>query len=480
MDGREIPGYYFETKKYFKILPNHVAPRGAKYSEANVKEAKIESRKRKRAAAQEITQRRQLVQRARLLSSPLAGGIGLARETGPGHYPLRRLDAQSKAYGLGLEEKTYEQLSQDQYRKFTEADLVHQFAVDKSTSAVLLSYGRRLYISFPARVDTELELLEVAQTDIASVNISRTRTVILTTTGGGNRAPEVHLVHLLDPRFTTLHRPIVSDRATVFTSQDPFVNDSMWGNAPTAPNPFMASNSTDLIAVGGPQGMTLLTLDGSNSWQCEATLQTSSAILALDWLSPTTLAAGLRNSSVMLWDSRSRGHTARLQHPGAVFGLKRADQESRLVVCGLRNSMALYDLRMVRDSPSASQPRAKHGSKQARSPASAPVFAFSYANEHHLSRGFDVCPDAGLVAAADRDNVVQLYSLHTGDSIKRHGQAEGTCADDGPRFLEGAELTHRLERKPQSDIRCVRFIEDVLGRWKVLANKDRRIVQYSW
>ncbi|KAK5012628.1 hypothetical protein LTR39_004054, partial [Cryomyces antarcticus] len=77
--------------------------------------------KRKRAAAQEITQTRQLVQRARLLSSPLAGGIGLARETGPGHYPLRRLDAQSKAYGLGLEEKTYERLSHDRYRNFTEA-----------------------------------------------------------------------------------------------------------------------------------------------------------------------------------------------------------------------------------------------------------------------------------------------------------------------------------------------------------------------
>lgn len=59
-------------------------------------------------------------------------------------------------------------------------------------------------------------------------------------------------------------------------------------------------------------------------------------LLALDWLSPSVIATGFRNSSVGLYDVRSRGFAMRIKHPRSVGQVKRVD-ENRLVVAGYRS-----------------------------------------------------------------------------------------------------------------------------------------------
>lgn len=41
-----IPGFYFDTAKgkYFKILPNHIAPGGSKYSQQSVSKEKHDTK----------------------------------------------------------------------------------------------------------------------------------------------------------------------------------------------------------------------------------------------------------------------------------------------------------------------------------------------------------------------------------------------------------------------------------------------------
>jgi hypothetical protein len=64
-------------------------------------------------------------------------------------------------------------------------------------------------------------------------------------------------------------------------------------------------------------------------------------LLALDWVSPTVVATGFRNSLVGLYDVRSSGFATRIQHPRSVGPVKSAD-ENRLVVAGYRSLRILF------------------------------------------------------------------------------------------------------------------------------------------
>jgi len=46
MDGRGLAGFYYDSEKgkYFKILPNHIAPPGSKYTREKVERAEQQSK----------------------------------------------------------------------------------------------------------------------------------------------------------------------------------------------------------------------------------------------------------------------------------------------------------------------------------------------------------------------------------------------------------------------------------------------------
>ena len=73
---------------------------------------------------------------------------------------------------------------------------------------------------------------------------------------------------------------------------------------------------------------------------------------SVEWLSPTVIAAGLKDSTIFLHDLRSGGTATRLQHPHMVSRIRRVD-EHRLVVAGI-NSVSCIQFRAVTIKPNGS------------------------------------------------------------------------------------------------------------------------------
>lgn len=84
MPTPSIPGYYYDApkKKYFKILPNHVAPAGFKYSEESLKREAGDQVSRKRHKAYDLRRLQTTIDLPRRRSHLLGGGVGLGREMG--------------------------------------------------------------------------------------------------------------------------------------------------------------------------------------------------------------------------------------------------------------------------------------------------------------------------------------------------------------------------------------------------------------
>ena len=268
---------------------------------------------------------------------------------------------------------------------------------------------------------------------ISSMNISPASRTLVTTTMGSSRPPIIHLTTHTDlTGISELYAP--HDITTIWTS---------------APSP--SSAPTETIAVGTSNALLTLTRTSSAGWTTAKPLGLPSDAQALTWLSPTTLALGLRNASIHLWDARSRGHRLCLVNRSAVTALRRADDATRLVVAGLRSELALLDLRMPRAEPTARGPK----------PPSLPVLTFDYANEANAALGLDVQPELGLVAAGDENGAVRVYSLRTGETL-REFVAEG--GRDGERFRS----------------HCVRFVEDERGEMRIMAALGKTVMEFAW
>lgn len=84
MNRAPIPGFYFdeEKQKYFKIQPNHLVPQGAKYSRGNVKQENRKAKKRKVEDREQVKRHQCTVKRSAILQHAITGGAGLHREQG--------------------------------------------------------------------------------------------------------------------------------------------------------------------------------------------------------------------------------------------------------------------------------------------------------------------------------------------------------------------------------------------------------------
>lgn len=76
MNGREIPGFYFDAakKKYFKIHPDHIAtPESQQYSRTSVAKIKTGVERKLEKSLHDEKNHQQRVRRAKILSSPWCG-----------------------------------------------------------------------------------------------------------------------------------------------------------------------------------------------------------------------------------------------------------------------------------------------------------------------------------------------------------------------------------------------------------------------
>lgn len=104
MASPEIPGFYYDEakKKYFKILPNHVAPQGSHYSKDAVRKEAESKLLQKKADKSNLRRQQTRVQHSQILEHPFGGRISLQREFGVLNALMRD---NTMSWALGLRKK---------------------------------------------------------------------------------------------------------------------------------------------------------------------------------------------------------------------------------------------------------------------------------------------------------------------------------------------------------------------------------------
>lgn len=414
------------------------------------------------------TERRELLPKSHAIQSSSASGITLNRELGS-RQPVF-LEARTTGFVQQLRHRTCIDLSLPNTIGLINPQ-VSSFDYDRITGGLLLGLqdakGAGSMVSMlpntarawkPSHVSPRQTMrpMTAFRSQISSVNMSPSRTVVTTSTGS-DYSPIIHITKLLDP--SEINWPLPADSGMSFQFRPPDII-TVWTSAP---NPWISSDSTESIAIGTSNGV--VNIYGQSNWHTQQALRTDSDVLALGWLGPHTLAAGLRDSNVHLWDSRSNGKVLRLRHGGPVVGIKPGDVETQPVVCGCRNSLCLYDLRMpsikAGKLPSYTEGWSKRWRPNSATPTK-PLIEFEYENNYHFQMGFNVQPDLGIVVAGDEHCGLQTWSLRTGRKIKG--------------WLQGKD-DRRLNR---SLMKCIRIVEDEQGRPKIFAGSGFNIEEFGW
>lgn len=334
MDGREIPGFYYDAakKKYFKIQPNHLASTASQYSRQNVSKA------RKEAAQVEVENRRkyaesvQRVRRSALVTSQ--SGLFARRELG--RAPNNVLDFEARAIGAGY--NNAECIVGGLYPVAALARL-------PQTDQYVLGASARIYMLGP-RQDRAKQF--TVSSRITSMSVSDDYMVVTGSAGGMNPA-SIHFYSENDCQHELSTMP-----HAIIGAQDDVSHFSSAGN-PVAHNSMFLIGSTAGAALVSPEPP-----DNINP-----SIHTGSDVLAVDWVNASIAVLGTRNGSIHLWDTRAQGSALRLHHGSCISKLRQLDQ-NLLVVAGLEHSLAMYDLRMpaIQHLPSRKNKRQHNGSSK--------------------------------------------------------------------------------------------------------------------
>ena len=362
-------------------------------------------------------QKQQLLQRAGILQSPVVAGIALGRETATlqKFSPVHSKDIKARVYGSTIQGHLLE--LPDPFSRTK----IHHFAYDKATRGFLIGAERHgdnfieavtLNTSIDQSPKDGSKGLPEGRSDsryfarslssnITSISISPSRVAAITTFGDRGPSADIFFYTLSDPATQLPGAAADFDTATLFNHTS---HSTVYTSAP---NSFLG-NSEAVFAVGTAKAI-IIFAHAQSQWSHSQTLALDSSAFAVEWQDATTIAMGLHNGGVKLWDTRRGGSSLRFQHPSCAAGNKRVDA-NRLVVCGLQNSMAMYDLRMTREnneSPPSSKPASYAISTR-------PLVNYPYHNSFWQFVGFDISTDLGLVAASGDRDPFQMFSLETG------------------------------------------------------------------
>lgn len=394
MNRGAIPGFYFdeEKKKYFKIQANHLVPQGAKYSKGKVQQENRKSKKRKLEDRKQAIRHQHTVKRNPILHNPIVGGIGLSREHG----------TYSTSESLGQSDAAFVSQLRPRRAKVNFTDATYR--------GWPVSYAR--YLPSTQQMVT------------GSVDPNGARDVLHISKWNWNRSEhnifsgsEAMVFH---PTITSLSTAIHNDvPMVVFISTRNNVSELFMCSVPTTgsiSSPVFFRSSVGLLASSiNHTTHTTAVLSASTVF----VVDTGASIVnrlppadekeygpSIDWLSPSTVAYCCNSTNtdgnrVMLWDTRTKnGTSARFSVRSKITGVfnpspANCNSAGQLLVSS-NHRINLFDTRMPhsvtkRDNPLLSFPHVHQG----------PQLDFT-TNER------------GLIAAVDRDNVVQIYSTRSG------------------------------------------------------------------
>ncbi|KAF2818524.1 hypothetical protein CC86DRAFT_364147 [Ophiobolus disseminans] len=503
MNGQQIPGFYYdpEKKKYFKIQ-SATASRdlSLKYSAQNMRKQEREERIQGVANAHVQRSRKERIVRHHASTLTLIcqeRELGLKRRSyyTQGAWPNACMSVVSpkpknvidKPQGAPARLFDRDPVSKTMYIVHGENSIkrrrVHAGDGPPLPSHELNSGGHLDDVALNEYSFEPWDELQRTTSTISSLTYLPATGALAATTYGSDRAP---VVYLSDPERDG---PYVGQQFT------PKGCAAIWGAA-ARPTNFehspgltnsVAASYVEHLAVAASSSMLLFTRSQDGTWNSTTPVSSlESDVLALDWISYTTIALGCRDGKIRLYDTRSGGSSHILTHPHPISKIKRADDQTRLIVSGLHDTLHLYDIRapqMTHNSNSAFDSRDHHYDKSyfehlypghrntkkrrkmnhiAFKNWSQPVLTFPHANVDDLELDIDVHARLGLVAAtqeSDSQTSIRVSNIWTGRTVKEFA-------------IKGAK-----ER-----VRCVKFVQDEErgAGVEIWTTREGGIERYIW
>lgn len=436
MNRGSIPGFYYdeEKKKYFKIQANHVAPKDSKYAKSNVSREQRETKRRKKEHAQQHVRNRQTVTQSPVLKHPATGGIGITREHGSQQHSemLANRDAFTTSqfrssymwpgdcgFLRGLDARTTDL----HFSNHTQSALM-AFQHDGGRSFTY--YGPRLPLASNSRVFPSDDWTSSQTTGPSSYHVEAFHSSIVSTSlsWSASHAAEGILICAQQPHH--LGNVLLSyDHGGDSQGTTAAATIRVCLGLPT--NSLWASefrSDARLAAISGTDDIFVLDHEGNVAHR----LPLASESRAIAWLNPNVIAYGQHTPFETSEDHESAFLHRRAKH-------KNHDVQRGLMLWDLRASdtalrfpcsAPLTGILAPRDT-SSSSPNDSGGlhllvstNRQihlfdTRVPT-VPLLSFA-----HIHQGpqlqFTTNPAGHLVAALNRDNDVQTYSLRTGKRI---------------------------------------------------------------
>ncbi|ETS02155.1 hypothetical protein M419DRAFT_8510 [Trichoderma reesei RUT C-30] len=491
---REIPGFYWdpEKKRYFKVEKSQTAPPTAQWSSSSVKRREHESQVAEQAAKrQQLTKNH--VKRSVLTRDAVASGL-LARETeidrtaeaGRGKREngdvlaaawAREVTAKGKiSFGMSWELSGHPHMSCF-YIVGKESGSKSAIAYSALDSQFMVG----TYIEV-GRKDENLAMTQPPwrEPTEAAVVLSRPQRP------AAGSLPTYNIVHCSHTSSIKYHAP--SNRM-LLTSSEPNVGGTLVLFRPPLDDVSSGRNwSLDIDHMAIPLGKKWCVAHQSTPAPAASNLLcvvgTSDGIMSIHsdetprWLNPRPPNLGLDaraerptprgrfnrprktpfeifsqdfqvdNHNVLfaggrqprLWISDLRAPAVEwssIKH-GSSIAHVRSINPYQVIVAGLRDCMSVYDTRFLQTGEQKDA---------AGRNASSPVLDFSeYRNQARFDIGWDVCPELNLVASAQDDSTVKLFSLSSGGLVRAGTDLEGFRAKNPVKALMFQTL--RGERLP--------------------------------
>ncbi|CAA9963854.1 hypothetical protein PTMSG1_07213 [Pyrenophora teres f. maculata] len=474
MNGQPIPGYFFdeEKKKYFKIQ-TRTASQGSefKYSVDNIKKlerkehiqnisiARSNKVRKERVVRRnpnsfvlthverEIGIKRNLAYIQHLWPDACAFGIKSQPQqvitTTPSQPSIRLFDRDPISHSIyaihGSNSVREQKIRSNNIRELGESDEVYDLSLDNP------------YAFYPWDEIGRMTSI------VSSLRYLPATGALAVTTLGSDRPPELWFC---DPGRD---EPYVGQKITpknCATIWDVAARPTSFSSSPGLVNSVAASH-TEHVVTAASRSMLLSTRSQTGAWDTRVPVtDLPSELIALEWISYTTVALGSRDGSVCLYDTRSGGSSQVLTHPGPISKLKRADDETRLICSGLDDTLFLYDIRSPRLSRNASRttfnyenhhyneqyfrslyPNDRDTAKRRKLNHKAfknwsqPVLTFVHTNRDDLELDIDVHPRLGLLAAAQdlsTDTAIRISNIWTGRTVKEihnHSKRSGKTSE---------------------------------------------------
>ncbi|KAL7906857.1 hypothetical protein GGI35DRAFT_457054 [Trichoderma velutinum] len=460
----EIPGFYYdaEKKKYFAIEKSHTAPASAKWSSASVKRRKIESQ-----AAEEASKEKELIKNSvkrnvlthdAATSGLLARELGTPRTAEAGRGRLENEDVAaamwargvtdkgSVAFGLSLHYETHPHMpcfyvsgkecgteSAIAYSTFDEEMLMGTYIeTDENENLQTKSASFR----HPGKPHYEM----VYCPQMSSIKYHQpTNKVLLTSKQPGQG---LSLCVFTPPMDTTpdlgLHwimGEIDSYRNIVYD----FSRNSNWGVNQSTPAP---ASSDLLCVVGTSKGIQRIHLNETPSWITQMETPPNYGVdTKIDhpgrkgYIGPqeifsqdfqvdnhNILFAGGRQPRLWITDLRAPAAGWSFVKHGSSIAHVRSINPHQVLVAGLRNRMSVYDMRFIQSNKNGTRDRV----------TSSPILEFpDYKNEPYFNIGWDVSTELNLVASAQDNGTIKLFSLSSG-RVMPSGKALGSLQTGNP------------------------------------------------